>query len=108
MLLVFPFPAVASAYPDRSNNRARAYSMGRQLSAIEVWRRIAQGQHRAFSERYELAVVKMFGCCDLRHFSQVIMTPICIHKAVSDLITQRNPTWLVEVSTGSGWRAAGR
>ena len=26
----------------------------------------------------------------------------------ADLITQRKPTWLVEVSTGSGWRAAGR
>ena len=26
----------------------------------------------------------------------------------SFLTTQRNPTWLVEVSTGSAWRAAGR
>jgi hypothetical protein len=25
-----------------------------------------------------------------------------------DLEMQRKPTWLVEVSTGSGWRAAGR
>jgi hypothetical protein len=30
------------------------------------------------------------------------------HDDGADLITQRKPTWLVEVSTGSGWRAAGR
>jgi hypothetical protein len=26
----------------------------------------------------------------------------------ADLTMHRKPTWLVEVSTGSGWRAAGR
>src|SRR3984957_10387448 len=30
------------------------------------------------------------------------------YSAALALTTQRNPTWLVDVSTGSAWRAAGR
>ena len=30
------------------------------------------------------------------------------HPASTDLTTQRNPMWHVEVSTGCAWRAAGR
>ena len=31
-----------------------------------------------------------------------------VENATLLLMMQRNPTWLVEVSTGSAWRAAGR
>ena len=45
---------------------------------------------------------------DLTHVLRIGHAVTDSHGARLSRMTQRNPTWLVEVSTGSAWRAAGR
>src|SRR5215813_11371222 len=45
--------------------------------------------------------------CSVRH-EPVPMVLLCAHHSLRCLTTHLNPTWLIEVSTGSAWRAAGR
>ena len=80
-----------------------------EVPQTNVFQREMKGTERCSSQMF---VMSEFTEVDLTsrhpHEAAYSMLVLAGYGVSADLITQRKPTWLVEVSTGSGWRAAGR
>jgi len=81
----------------RQRRRLRLRDRGSAREARRGERRSGE-QHPAAAE----------GSVPIIHFASSLRRGLLTHGFVLSLTMQRKPTWLVEVSTGWAWRAAGR